>query len=328
MRLILILALPLLLAVNSHASAQEWAKKMFPVTEHPFGTVARGSKQEYRFQIKNIYKEEVHIAGVESSCGCTTPEVTKETLKSLETGEIVAVFNTRSFLGAKAATLTVKIDQPYYAEVQLTVDGYIRSDVVFDPGVVQFGSSDAGEGAETKVKIAYAGRDEWEIVDIRSANRHLEVELDETYRGGGRVNYDMTVRLKPDAPVGYILDQLVVVTDDSGAKTVSVPVEGQVLSPMTVSPASLFLGVVKPGESVKKRIVVRGKKPFRILNVTCSDPSITVDQPDDDSKPLHFLSVEFKGGSQAGKIVDKIHIETDLGSGICGECVASATVEP
>ena len=67
MRLIFALALPLLLVINSHVSAQEWAKKMFPVTQHEFGTVARGSKQEYRFELKNIYKEDVHIAGVESS---------------------------------------------------------------------------------------------------------------------------------------------------------------------------------------------------------------------------------------------------------------------
>jgi hypothetical protein len=328
MRRIIALAMPLVLAISSHATAQDWAKKMFKVTKHEFGTVARGSKQEYRFQLKNIYKEDVHIAGVKSSCGCTTTKVTQETLRTLETGEIVAVFNTRSFLGSKAATLTVKIDEPYYAEVQLTVSGYIRSDVVFDPGLVEFGSLDAGEGGKTEVSIAYAGRDDWEIVDVLSANRHFEVELDETYRGGGRVNYDMLVRLKPNAPVGYIHDQLVIVTDDSSIKKVSVPVEGRVMSPMTVSPASLFLGVLKPGESVKKRIVVRGKKPFRIVNVKCSDPSITIEKPGDDSKPLHFLPLEFKAGEEAGKIVDRIEIETDLGSGICAECVATATIQP
>ena len=326
MRRIIALALPLLLAISSHAPAQDWAKKMFKVTKHEFGTVARGSKQEYRFQLKNIYKEDVHIAGVDSSCGCTTPKVTKDTVKTFETSEIVAVFNTRSFLGSKAATLTVKIDEPYYAEVQLTVDGYIRSDVVFDPGLIDFGSLDAGEGGKTKVSISYAGRGDWEIVDVLSANRHFEVELDETYRGGGRVNYDMSVRLKSDAPVGYIHDQLVIVTDDSSIKKVSVPVEGQVMSPMTVSPASLFLGNLKPGESVKKRIVVRGKKPFRIISVKCSDPSITFGMPSNDSKLLHFVSVEIKAGDKARKVVDTIKIETDWG--ICPNCVATATFQP
>lgn len=328
MRRIIALALPLLLAISSQASAQDWAKKMFKVTKHEFGTVARGSKQEHRFELKNIYKEDVHIAGVESSCGCTTPKITKETLKTFETSEVVAVFNTRSFLGSKAATLTVKIDKPYYAEVQLTVDGYIRSDVVFDPGLVEFGSLDAGEGGATKVSIAYAGRGDWEIEDVLSANRNFEVELEETYRGGGRVKYDMIVRLKPEAPVGYIHDQLVIVTDDSSIKKVSVPVEGQVLSPMTVSPASLFLGVLKPGESVTKRIVVRGKKPFRILQVKCSDPSIKVETPGDASKLLHFLPVVYIAGEEKGSVVDTIEIVTDLGSGICAECVTTATIQP
>jgi hypothetical protein len=322
------LALTLVLALGSHAQSQEWAKKMFETTTHKFGTVARGSKQEYSFKLTNIYKETVHIEGVRSSCGCTTPKVKTATLNTHETGEIVVVYNTRSFLGAKSATITVTIDKPYYAEVQLTVSGYIRSDVVFDPGVVEFGSIDAGEIGEKKIGVSYAGRDDWEIVDVRSANRHFEVELAETYRGSGRVSYDMLVRLKPDAPVGYIYDQLVIVTNDGGARNISLPVEGQVASPMTVSPASLFLGVLKPGETVTKRLVVRSKKPFRIVHVDCSNASFVFEKPDEESKPLHFVPVVFRAGDEPGNVVQKIKIETDLGSGLCAECVATATIKP
>jgi hypothetical protein len=231
-------------------------------------------------------------------------------------------------LGAKSATLTVTIDEPYYAEVQLTVGGYIRSDVVLEPGIVDFGAVDAGLAARTALHVAYAGRDDWQIVDVRSSNRHYEVELEETYRGGGRVNYNMVVRLKPDAPVGYIRDPLLIVSNDSGSKEVSLPVEGQVVSPMTVSPASLFLGVLKPGESVKKRLVVRGKKPFKIVDVKCEDGSFTFEKPSEEAKSLHFLPLEFKAGEKAGNVVEKIEIETDLGEGLCAECVASATIQP
>ena len=45
---------------------------MFKVTEHDFGTVARGAKAEYRFVFENLYMEDVHIAGAYSSCGCTS----------------------------------------------------------------------------------------------------------------------------------------------------------------------------------------------------------------------------------------------------------------
>ena len=53
------------------------------------------------------------------------------------------------------------------------------------------------------MNVSYAGREDWEITDVRSANEHFEVELQETLRSGGRVNYDMIVRLKADAPPGF-----------------------------------------------------------------------------------------------------------------------------
>ncbi len=327
MRRILVLVLPWILAIGADAAAQDWAKKMFDITNHDFGIVARGSKQEYAFIVTNIYKEDVHISGVRSSCGCTTPRVTKDRIKTHEQSEIVIAYNTRSFLGAKSATVTVTIDEPFYAEVQLTVNGYIRSDVVFNPGAVEFGSVDAGQGASQKVSVSYAGRDDWEITDVRSANEHFEVELLETLRSSGRVNYDMVVRLKADAPPGYIHDQLLIVTNDSGASSVSLPVEGQVVSAITISPASLFLGVVKPGESVKKRLVVRGSKPFKIVSVKCNDASFTFEKPADESKELHFLPVEFKASDQPGQIETKIEIETDLGQGFSAQCMANATIK-
>ena len=45
---------------------------MFKVTEHDFGSVARGAKAEYRFVFENLYMEDVHISHAYSSCGCTS----------------------------------------------------------------------------------------------------------------------------------------------------------------------------------------------------------------------------------------------------------------
>ena len=323
-----VLVLAILLAAAASAPAQEWARKMFKTTKHDFGTVARGSKEQFAFVFKNIYKEEVHIAGTRTSCGCTSVKVTKDRLKTYETGEVIAIFNTHSYLGARGATITVIFDEPYYAEVQLTVEGYIRSDVVFTPGIADFGAVQAGEVAETTVNVAYAGRDDWEIVDVRSAHDFYEVELEEIGRGGGRVTYRMLVRLKATAPVGYIQDQLTIVTNDAGARTVSLPVEGRVTSPLTVSPASLFLGVLKPGETAKRRLVVRGSKPFHIVGVKCRDRAFSFDVPSGDAKALHFVPVQYKAGQHVGKVIEKIEIETDLPGGLKAECTATATITP
>jgi hypothetical protein len=289
--------------------------------------VARGSKQEFAFEFTNLYKEEVHVASVRSSCGCTTPRVTQPTLKTHEKSQILATYNTGSFDGAKNATVTVVFDRPFPAEVQLLVSGYIRRDVVFDPGAVEFGSVELGTGKRSAIQITYAGRSDWEIADVRSASRHVEVELQEVERVGGRISYKMIVNLKPTAPAGFINDQLTIVTNDEGARYVSLPMEGQVVSPLTVSPASLFLGVLAPGDTAKKRLVVRGNKPFRILNVKCDAEGFKFDKPGEESKELHFVSVEFTAGNKPGEVAQKIQIETDLGGGLTAQCQATATVK-
>src|SRR4051794_26574573 len=97
----------LLLSWAGAAQAQEWARKMFTDTTHDFGSVAKAGKTQYRFKFKNIYEEPLHVAGVRSSCGCTSAEASKTDLKTWETGEIIATFNTNSFLGNHSATLTV-----------------------------------------------------------------------------------------------------------------------------------------------------------------------------------------------------------------------------
>jgi len=309
------------------ARAQDWARKMFSKcnTElsHDFGVVARGSKAVHDFEFQNLFEEDIHVSHVRSTCRCTEPRIIKSTLKTWEKSAVRAIFNTNSRSGRQSATLTVVIDQPYYAEVQLSVRGYVRGDVLFTPGSVAFGDVPYGEPAERKVQVSYSGRSSWDIVDVRSANPHFEVELDNRQANFGRVNYSMTVRLKTDAPVGYLQDQLTIVTNDSYNRSLELPVEGRIVSPLSVSPASLFVGVMKPGQEVTKQLFVRGKRPFRITGVECPDDRFDFIVPEN-AKTTHLVPVTFTAGSEPGKISQKIQIETDLGAS--ASCVASATI--
>lgn len=304
--------LALLLLAPTAAPAQDWAKKMFPTTSHDFGTVARGAKVEFDFKFSNLYEETVHVASVRSSCGCTTPTITKDTLKTYEESAIVAVFNTRAFLGQKNATLTVTIDQPFYAEVQLHVSGFIRSDVVLNPGSADLGTVDQGTAAEKKIAVSYAGRSDWKITEVKSSNPHLTAAVTETGRSAGQVTYDLVVQLKPTAPCGYFKDQILLMTNDYKSTEFPVDVEAKVTSEITVSPSSLFMGVLQPGQKVTKQLVVQGKKPFRIVSITCGDPGFEF-QTGQAAKTVHLVPVTFTAGSTPGKITQKIQIETDLG---------------
>lgn len=311
---------------SSSVWAKEWAQKMFATTTHDFGHVARGSKTEFAFEIQNSYEEDVHIADVRSSCGCTSPTITKATLKTWEKGSIVATLNTKAFLGHRTSTLTVVIDKPFYAEVNLNISGNIHGDVDFQPGSVSFGDVPQGTEAAQSIAVTYYGRGAWKITDVRSANEHLEVELSEPRRQGNGVEYKMSVKLKSDAPAGTLSETLTLLTNDQRLPSVAVAVEGRVVPPLSVSPASLFLGVLKPGQIVTKQLVVTGKQPFKVLGVTCADSAFSF-KTTDVAKKVHLIPVTFTAGEQAGEIEQKIEIETDLASGGKASCAARGTIQ-
>lgn len=294
--------------------AQDWAGKMFETRDHDFGSVARSAKEEFEFVLTNIYVEDVHIAGVRSSCGCAQVRMDKRLLKTYEKGAVIASLNTKAFRGSRGATITVTFDKPFHAEVQLHVRGYIRSDVVLHPGSVQMGRVDQGQPARQKVAVTYAGRRNWQILEVKSANPHLAGEAVETRRSGGQVAYELTVYLDAEAPAGYLRDHLVLVTNDRRSREIPVPVEGVVQAGIVVNPTSLFMGVVQPGQKVTKQLVVRGKKPFRILSVDCDDDSFEFGtSAEQEPKALHVIRVTFMAGQEPGKVTKMIHIRTDLG---------------
>ena len=306
--------------------AQEWAKKMFSVTSHNFGTVAKGSKTEYRFVFRNMYKEDLHVVGVRTSCGCTSPEVTKHDLKTHETAEVVAKFNTRTFLGQHGATLTVTFDKPFYAEVQLRVAGNIRGDVTFEPPFIDLGNVDLGAGAERQIRVTRVGSAAWDITDVRSANPSFEVNLSKPTRSPSQTAYDLTMRLKSDAPAGYVKGQLILVTSDPRASQIPMDVEGRVVAAVTVSPQLLSLGAVKCGGTVTKNVVVRANRDFCITGVACEDGCLTC-EPRTTPAKVHILPVTFQAGTVAGRVEQQLKIATDLGEGAVPVVTVQAEVE-
>lgn len=297
------------------AAAQDWATRMFEVREHDFGVVPRGAKAEFRFEFKNIYTEDIHVANARSSCGCTLVRIENPSLKTYETGAIVATVNSRAFLGAKGATITVTFDKPWYAEVQLRVRSYIRGDVEFEPECVRFGTLEQGAESEQTVVVNRIGRGDWRILEAKSPVPYLSAEVLPPERTGDGVNFPIRVRLSGDAPAGSLHEYVTLVTNDPQLREVPLMVEGNIEALVTVTPTLLFLGVVQPGQSVTRQLVVRGRQPFSIVGTECSDcPSGSLQcriPTGSDPRTLHIVTVKFTAGNEEGRVNIRLHIRSD-----------------
>lgn len=320
-----LVGLMLIASICGQASAVEWADAMFPIKKHEFGTVAVAAKTEFRFPYKNLYKEDIHIATVRASCGCTTPIIENQTIKTGETGHILARFNTGSFHGKKGATLTVVIDKPYYAEVQLRVDGYIRRDIVFSPGQVEFGSVVQGESVHKEIGVTYAGRSDWQIVEVQSASPNVAAGFEELSRNGGRVSYKLNVAFDGAADPGQSHTNIVVITNDRAMPRVPLEVTYDVRPAVIVSPQVMAIGNLKPGESSEQRLVVRSDKPFRLTDIKAEGFSIEY-KANEESKKMHVLPLKITAGEKSGPMSQRLIVHTDLPGELTGSALVAGQI--
>jgi hypothetical protein len=94
---------------------------------------------------------------------------------------------------------------------------------------------------------------------------------------------------------------------------------------ISVAPESVLLGDVKFGEQVSKKVIVRGRKPFRIVSIKCDEDSFQFNV-DDQPNERHVVEIVFDAKKEVGSVKQLIHITTDLGESFQATLTAYATV--
>ncbi|MFC6999480.1 DUF1573 domain-containing protein [Rufibacter roseus] len=100
----LLLVLALVMLTQGFVSAQ--GVLTFEKEVHDFGTIPQGVPATYDFVVKNTGNEPVLISNVQASCGCTTPEWSKEPILPGKTAVIKAGYNAAA-MGQFNKALTV-----------------------------------------------------------------------------------------------------------------------------------------------------------------------------------------------------------------------------
>jgi hypothetical protein len=299
---------------GASASAQSaWAEKMFKDgLTRDFGSVPRGAQLSHRFVLTNIYAVPMDITSVKSGCGCVTATAAKRSLAPRESTTIDINMDARRFTGPKTVGITITVGPDYISTAQLRVSANSRADIVFNPGQVTLGNVTRGQAVSQVIDVEYAGVLDWQVTEVSAKDLPVDVTLNELYRRPGQVGYRIKVMLKAEAPIGAVKGDLYLKTNDPASPLLPVLVEGAVQSNITVAPATVSLGAVKIGETLTRRVVVRGNKPFRILQIEGLGEGITVDPPPAASAG-QVQVVTFKCQfTKAGEFKYEAKIKTDL----------------
>lgn len=79
----------------------------FEATEHNFGDIKQGDVVEHTFKFTNTGTQPLVIERVDVTCGCTTPNWTKEPVMPGKTGFVTAKFNSAGKMGQQKKAITV-----------------------------------------------------------------------------------------------------------------------------------------------------------------------------------------------------------------------------
>ena len=114
MKKVLFLALSLTAAgFTAHAQDAKMTKVAGPAitfeeVKYDFGSIGQGGVVDHVFKFKNTGTQPLIISNIGVSCGCTTPEWTKDPVMPGKTGTISAHFNTAGKMGMQNKVLTIE----------------------------------------------------------------------------------------------------------------------------------------------------------------------------------------------------------------------------
>lgn len=227
--LYLLLSLCFIFVVGT-ANAQGELK--FEKATHDFGTIAEGTQAAYEFQVKNVGNQPVIISAVQPSCGCTTPEWTRDPILPGKTGTIKAMYNSTGRPGPFHKSITVTSNAATPNQV-LYIKGevgpkdlktsYTQEQKAMSPRLAvgstsySFGKLEKGQKAVAKFTIKNTGRQPLVVQGVKSACNCVSFQVSQpSLKPGQTATLELTyvpMMLKEQNEVVTIISNDIVMPD-------------------------------------------------------------------------------------------------------------------
>lgn len=262
-----------------------------PVLEVPSkiidaGVVSQGVIVDAVFDLVNEGDATLIVKAVRPTCGCTVAEFDKEIAPGA-TGKIKAKLDTKDFSGPISKSILVMTNDPQNPTVTLVIKANIRPYVEILPRpLIRF---NAVLNEPMNQTFIVAGADPEKSLKVRSVDSSVpfietsvrQLEGEELVKGKSKSQYEVTLSLRNDAPIGPVNAVLSVNTDIKEAPTVPVKVYGVVRALIHVTPSQVQFGSVeakaRPGRNL---IVVNNRTDGTRVEIT----GASVDDPGFDAQ--------------------------------------------
>jgi hypothetical protein len=238
------------------------------------GTVSQGVVVDAVFDLVNEGDAKLELKAVRPTCGCTVADYDRE-IAAGATGQIKAKLDTKDFAGPISKSILVMTDDPQNPTVTLVIKADVRPYVEILPRpLIRFNAVAHEPMNQTFIVAAADPEQELTVSKIESSVPFIATsvrKLDdaELIAGKSPSQYEVTLSLTDDAPVGPVNAVLTVNTDVKEAPKVPVKVYGVVRALIHVTPSQVQFGSVesrtRPGRNL---IVINNRTDGSKVNIT------------------------------------------------------------
>lgn len=258
-----------------------------------FGTSPKGTVLIHYFRFTNTTNQTLTVGSPRVSCGCTSAQVSKNSIAPGEAAAVIAYMDTRR-IPTPNVTKSVLVYVPFIAptqeEVTLRVQTVARDDLMMSPDTLAFNTVNKGQSAKVTTKVTFMSDPNWQISEATSSGAYVKAAFKEDSRNGGFVTYDVTAILDKDCPVGNWTSDVYLKTSNPAVAKLRIPVTVTVVSPaVAASPEAVSFANVAMGSPTEKKLTLQSGTPFKIIDVKGVDEQLKVVIEKNDSSPIHTL---------------------------------------
>jgi hypothetical protein len=255
-------------AVAQDAASTEAAAKgpRLTLTEpvKDFGTVPKGQKLDWSFEVKNTGTTDLEILAAKPTCGCTVADFDK-IVKPGKTGKVSAHVDTTNFAGPISKGVTLETNDATAPTAQVTITAIVKPYVeAYPAGYVRFNML---QGDSEKQTVTLYSEDEapFEILKVESPQEWIKVDVKKAEGAdivpklgrAGQTQYKMDVTIGgPEARLGPLAEKVHIVTNSKYQPEYWLSISGVVRPPFRVEPTGVNFGEVAPSDTAATRTVM------------------------------------------------------------------------
>lgn len=239
---------------------------------HDFGDIDPGSQQKGQFQFSNQGQGVLKIKKIQSTCGCTVPELKKKTYQPGEAGTINVTFRPGQRSGPVSKHLYILSNDKENPKAPLTIKANVTRKISYEPQRFRLRLDEENVGIGD-IKIESIDGRAFAISRIRIKPECMKIDYDPVVESKEFV-------IKPQVDIDKIKriqnGNITITLTHPSQKTIIIPFD--ILPPFQTDPATLIALNASPDKPIRKTIYILSNygEEFEVESVFANNDAIEI----------------------------------------------------